>query len=308
MLKKVKDQQTKEGAIGGAETSITRSGGRDLEIETTAFAVMAMLKANRPDVFELPLQNAVKWIGQQRGGYGGYGSTQSTILALKALIKYTQAKKSPGEDGVLIAYVGDSKVGEIKFTSKTTEPLALTIPDIEKHVQAGKNLSVRLTLSTKKAYPFTVAYDCMTLKPNNSGKELVNLTTRLSKTEATEGESVQLNVEVANKSGKGQGMVTAIVGIPAGLKVPEDMKQLKQMCELPKDGSAPQLSYFEIRGRELVLYWRQIQPDQKLQVTIDLICNLPGEYRGPASRGYLYYNADDKHWVDPLTIAITPAK
>jgi hypothetical protein len=31
---------------------------------------------------------------------------------------------------------------------------------------------------------------------------------------------------------------------------------------------------------------------------------VPGEYRGPASRAYLYYNADQKCWIDPLAIEI----
>ena len=51
----------------------------------------AWLKANRPGVPRSQLR-AVKWIGQQRGGYGGFGSTQSTILALKALIALHQGQ------------------------------------------------------------------------------------------------------------------------------------------------------------------------------------------------------------------------
>jgi hypothetical protein len=31
---------------------------------------------------------------------------------------------------------------------------------------------------------------------------------------------------------------------------------------------------------------------------------VPGEYRGPASRAYLYYNPDLKHWVEPLKMSI----
>ena len=59
-----------------AQTSITGSGGRDLQIETTALATLAWLKANRPADFHTNVQKAVQWIGQQRGGYGGFGSTQ----------------------------------------------------------------------------------------------------------------------------------------------------------------------------------------------------------------------------------------
>ena len=57
-------------------------------------------------------------------------------------------------------------------------------------------------------------------------------------------------------------------------------------------------------GRSLVLYWRDLAPDQKIEVNVQLICRVPGEYQGPASRAYLYYNADTKCWVEPLKMKI----
>jgi hypothetical protein len=53
------------------------------------------------------------------------------------------------------------------------------------------------------------------------------------------------------------------------------------------------------------LYWRDLAPKQKIEVPVDLVCRVPGEYRGPASRAYLYYNADAKHWVEPLQVSVT---
>ncbi len=38
---------------------------------------------------------------------------------------------------------------------------------------------------------------------------------------------------------------------------------------------------------------------------IDLVCRVPGEYTAPASRAYLYYNADSKCWIKPLKVTIT---
>ena len=108
-----------------------------------------------------------------------------------------------------------------------------------------------------------------------------------------------------NVSGKGQGMAVAIIGLPAGLTIPEDMKQLKDLAKLRNDGTDVARSiFFEVRGRELVLYWRDLAPGKKIEVSLDLICRVPGEYRGPASRGYLYYNADHKHWVNPIEVVI----
>jgi hypothetical protein len=96
-------------------------------------------------------------------------------------------------------------------------------------------------------------------------------------------------------------MAVAIVGIPAGMKVPTDMKQLTDLREKGR------ISYFETRGRELILYWRDLAPEQKIELTVDLVCDVPGVYRGPASRAYLYYDADHQHWVKPLAITIAPA-
>jgi hypothetical protein len=133
----------------------------------------------------------------------------------------------------------------------------------------------------------------------------VQLTTRLSKTEVTEGESVRLDVSVKNLQGTQNGMVTAVVGIPAGLKVPEDMKQLKLLTDRKDDGKRPTVSYWEKRGRELVFYWHGLGDKEVVTFGVDLIADVPGEYRGPASRAYLYYGAEHKHWVEPVDVKIS---
>src|SRR5207302_5256772 len=112
LLKKIAAAQKEDGRLDAAQTSITGSGGRDLQIETTALAVLGWLKANRPGDFNAPLQKAVRWIGQQRGGYGGFGSTQSTILALKALIAFTKANKKTPEASELKLYVANQLVAQ----------------------------------------------------------------------------------------------------------------------------------------------------------------------------------------------------
>jgi hypothetical protein len=83
------------------------------------------------------------------------------------------------------------------------------------------------------------------------------------------------------------------------------MKQLKDHARLRNDGKEKGLiAAWETRGRELILYWRDLSPKQKIEVPVDLICRVPGEYSGPASRAYLYYNADLKDWVQPLKMTI----
>jgi hypothetical protein len=146
-----------------------------------------------------------------------------------------------------------------------------------------------------------------TITPPSSAKCPVALTTQLDRSRAAEGETLRLSATIENKEDEGQGMAVAIIGLPGGLTLPEDMKQLKELTREESDGAKPTtISFWEIRGRELILYWRQLAPKQKIAVNLDLICRVPGEYRGPASRAYLYYGADDKSWVEPLGVFIIP--
>jgi hypothetical protein len=304
LLKRVAEAQDKDGHLDAAKTSITGSGGRDLQIETTALAVLGWLKANRPADFNAPVQKAIKWIGQQRGGYGGFGSTQSTILALKALIAFTRANKKTAEPGDIRLFVGDRLISQQHFEANTQDALTLAVPEPEKSLKVGKN-PLRVEITGKNSFPYTLSWSYQTLKPANGDQCPVRLSTKLDRVAAAEGETIHLSVQVENAQDKGQGMAVAIIGLPAGLTLPEDMKQLKDYARLRNDGKEKGLiGHWEVRGRELVLYWRDLAPRQKIEVPLDLVCRVPGQYSGPASRAYLYYNADQKYWADPLQIAI----
>jgi len=299
LLDRLRDKHTKNGAVTGAVTSITHSGGRDLEIETTAIALLGWLRANEPS-YATTIKDATKWISQQRGGYGGFGSTQSTIMALKALILYAKKSAHPTESGELKLFVGGKEIAARKFTEKDVEVIGIDVENAETIFKAGEATDVEIMTDAKQSYPFALSYSYTTLTPVSAEKCAVKISAKLSKSEANEGDTVPLHVNFENKQKQGQGMAVAIIGIPAGMKVPTDMKQLTDLRE------KGQIAYFETRDRELILYWRQLAPEQKIALTVDLVCDVPGTYRGPASRGYLYYDADHKHWVEPLSMKIAP--
>jgi hypothetical protein len=306
VLTKLAGLQQADGHLLGTRTSITGSTGRDLQIESTALAIHAWLKANRPE-FNDSVNKAVKWIGTQRGGYGGFGATQSTILALKALIAHTSANRKTAQAGDLRLFVHDQTepVSTQAFPAGCQEPIVVGIPG-DSTLKPGKN-KVRVEITGKNTFPYTLTWSYRTLKPVNPADCPVHLTAALDRAKVQEGDTVRLKVLVENKSGKGQGMAVAILGLPAGLSLPPNFAQLKDLARPQDNGTKPgTISFWEIRDRELILYWRELAPDQKIPLNIDLVCNLPGEYRGPASRAYLYYNADRKYWIDPVAVSIQP--
>src|SRR5262249_44196881 len=86
-VRRLADMQAEDGSFPGADHSITRSGGEALTIETTSLAALALIAAgsHTPEV-----RRSVEWLDKHRSGLGGYGSTQSTVLALKAMAAYAK--------------------------------------------------------------------------------------------------------------------------------------------------------------------------------------------------------------------------
>ena len=200
-------------------------------------------------------------------------------------------------------FVAGEEVATREFSSTAPGPVEVEIADAEKRFKPGDTV-VRLETTAKKAFPMSVAWSCRTGQPDSSPECAVKLGTKLARTEVEEGDSVRLDVTVENLRETPHGMAVAIVGLPAGLKLPEDLKQLKDLTAAPDAGAEPTVSYWETRGRELVLYWRGLAPKQTVTLGVDLIAEVPGEYRGPASRAYLYYDADHKHWVEPVSVKV----
>jgi alpha-2-macroglobulin-like protein len=105
-------------------------------------------------------------------------------------------------------------------------------------------------------------------------------------------------VSLENLSAEGLPMAVAIVGLPGGLEARAD--QLKELIK------AGRVDFVETRGREVILYRRALAPQQKSELVLSCLAAVPGDYRGPASRAYLYYTDEHKQWVEPLQIAIEP--
>lgn len=88
--------QTPEGSFEDARTSITRSCGTSLYIETTSLALLCMLRVDYAQ-WTVQIRKAVDFL-MKRMNSGYFGSTQATILAMKALIEYLKMSKSPSDD------------------------------------------------------------------------------------------------------------------------------------------------------------------------------------------------------------------
>ena len=97
LLDRLAGKQAENGSLQGATVSVIGSTGDALSIETTALAVLAWLQ--NPS-FTANVEKAIRYLAEQCKA-GRFGSTQSTILALKAIIAYDQSRAVPRAPGQL---------------------------------------------------------------------------------------------------------------------------------------------------------------------------------------------------------------
>jgi len=290
LLEKLADLQAEDGHLEGTQGSITRSGGQSLKVETTALAALAWLKMPQ---FGPQAKKAVDWLVAGRGGSGGFGSTQATILALKALIENSKVSRRTLAAGTLVVKRDDLEIGRHEFGAGRTE--TIVVDGLEANLEPGRN-ELSITLSGDSRMPYALDVRFRTRKPESDERCPVRLSTKLAGKKVKAGETVSLTAELENTSNGGQSMTVALLGLPAGLEPRPD-----QLDELKEKGT---IDYYETRPREVICYWRSLAPKKKVEVKLDVVAAVPGRYTGPASRAYLYYTSEQKQWADPLEVEV----
>lgn len=283
-------RQKADGVVEGALTSITRSGGQALAIETTALAVLAWL---RDPNYAAQVEKGAKWIVESCKN-GRFGSTQSTILALRAIIAYDKSRARPKAAGTIRLLVDGKAVGQPAEFNPQSEG-AISMPDVAALLTPGKH-TIELKMDNGSSMPFAIGVNYYDVLPASSDQCKLGIEVALAQATVTEGNATEARVIVINRSKDVLPTPVAIVGIPGGLEVRHD--QLKELVKAQK------IDAYEVIGRQVVLYWRHLQPEARVQLPLSLIAAIPGTYTGPASRAYLYYTDELKSWVPGVRVTI----
>lgn len=292
MLTALLKEQHKDGYWIGKKHSITRSTGRGLQVETTALVVMAAMLSEKAEF--KAVERGVQFIISSRSGYGGFGNTQSTVMALKALTRFANFAKKTEEPGTVEFYVNGKMVASKTYEAGEKDPIVLG--DIASYLKEGKStLTVRF-VGTKTALPYALLVSYNTSLPNSAEECVIGLETKLHKREARVGETVRLTTTVSNKTEMGQPMTVALIGIPAGLSA--QPWQLKELIEKRK------IDFYEITDNMVHLYYRDMAPSEASVVDLDLKVELNGTFQAAASSAYLYYTNEYKTWsaLNPITV------
>ncbi|MFH6992539.1 TonB-dependent receptor plug domain-containing protein [Flavobacterium sp. FlaQc-48] len=287
LLVLIKNEIKKQGSKDwSAEQSVINSSGKSLSAEIASLYALALLKEKQITV---EVSNVMGYIQACKTSYG-FGSTQATALALKAITEFSKIKVTP--------FVENAKM------TLNNQPIDVTQKDKNGNiilnkleVKAGNN-NFAIQIPTENFIPYLFYVQYYTYVPNNSTECKLVLTTKSLTNKLKISETARVEVELQNTSEKEVSNPIARIGIPGGL-TPEPW-QLKELVEKNR------VDYYEIFNNELVFYFRKLNGKESRKINIDFKAIVPGTYKGGASSAYLYYENEYKNWNKGLEIEVLP--
>lgn len=290
LLARLREKQEANGSWAGNTHSVMYGYGDCFRIETTALAALALMKANDEGA---ALHKAVEFLANSKTEYG-YGSTQSTVMVLKALIEYAKIGNQSTADGTLVVMVDGRRVVEQPFSTK--DPKRLEIKHIEQYFNSNDPRLEVFFDNPKAVIPFDVEVKYASRQPRNAPNCPLAFKTELAAQTASVGETVRLTATLQNTTTQAQASPMVVIGIPAGLTL--QPWQLKKLVDEKK------CDFYELWDGFAVFHFEQIAPGETRRLDLDLRADVAGGFEAPASQAFLYYANDQRVWSKPERLTV----
>jgi uncharacterized protein YfaS (alpha-2-macroglobulin family) len=268
-------------------------GGRSGDVETTALATLAFLAANRsPDA----VRGALAWIVEQKEGSGTWGSTQATVLALKALIEGT-GKPLGGDTTRRIQLSLDGKaLPEIVIPAEQSE-VVRQIDLTDKLAARRQTLQLADASGTAAGFQVVSSYYTpdISSKPH-AGDLAVNV--NYDRQQLPLNGTLTATATVENKADRTAPMILVELPIPAGFAL-----ETESFARLVDSGA---IAKFQIGARTATVYLRGINGKTVVTLQYRMQATMPAALTIPPAVAYEYYNAEKRAMSRATQIVVLP--
>ena len=257
---------------------------RSTGIEATAYATLALLKQGD----KVSAGKAARWLVSRRNAYGGFGSTQDTVVALDALTRYALESRA---DVNLKIDVGPGQV-----------PLVLN--------QA--NFDVLQLVEVP-------AQGTLEVRAEGKGEAIIQVVRRFNLPQAEKGDDV-FNIEVSYNTDRVavNGLVKVSVSleftpplpIEAGMvvldvSVPTGFSPVAESLDAAVKGER-KIKRHDLAGRKVIFYIEDMMPGERISFSFDVRALYPVKAQGTSSQAYSYYKPEMRGEILGRPIEVSP--
>ena len=244
-------------------------------IETTAYAVLALIRSGD----SLNASRAAKWLVSQRNAYGGYGSTQDTVVALQALTEYSGGARADVDLTVTIKTGSSSR-------SVRVQPGNFDVLQI---VEIPVNADVTISTSGKGEAIGQVVRRYNLPEAGKTEQDILKVDVRYDSAEVAVNDLVKVSVRLSFNPPVAMeaGMTVVDISVPTGFAAVRDSIE-KAASNLEK------IKRFEISGRKVIFYIENLFPGDELAFDFMVQALYPVKAKGVVSQAYSYYQPEIK--------------
>ena len=268
--------------------------GASAAIETTGLAVQALLKSGEASA---TAAKALHYIAAKKDAAGTWGTTQATIMALRALLLSTE-KGAADTRGTLDISLNGKPVEHLALTADNNDLLhQFVLPGVD---AAANKVEIRFTGTGGLAYQVVGRYFVpWTEKP---AAEPLSIDVTYDRTSLAENDIAAATAKVRNNLTKLANMVMIDLGIPPGFDLlSEDLQTYQEKSAQAKSG---RLEKFNLTATQAILYFDSLAPGETVTLPFRLRAKYPIRARTLVSRVYEYYDPEVNSLARPVQLEV----
>ena len=249
--------------------------GRSAAVETTGYAVLALLE--RGDM--ISAVGAGKWLVNQRNAYGGYGSTQDTVVGLQALTRFAVHARTDVDMSVTLSAGGWKE--ELNVTPENADVLHIF------EVPAGAE--IRVSGSGRGQVVIQAVRRFNTPEVEAVGRPVFDIDVDYGTGRVDVDDLITVSAGVTFNPPRivEAGMVVLDISIPTGFG--PVMESIQRMAE-----SEPRVKRHDVAGRKVIIYIEDMTAGEKLPLEFQARALFPVRAEPVTSSVYSYYRPEWK--------------
>jgi uncharacterized protein YfaS (alpha-2-macroglobulin family) len=273
--------------------------GASAAVETTGLAVQALLKSGEaPGV----ARKALAYLASKKDASGTWGTTQATIMALRAILFSTE-KGAADVRGTVEITLNGRPAGTLALTPDNNDlyhQIAL------KGIEDRASNRVELRFSGQGSFAYQVAgryFVPWTARPAN---EPLTIDVQYDRTRLAQDDVATATATVRSHLPRSADMVMVDLGIPPGFDLlSEDLQDMQARTASQKGG---RLEKFSLTATQAILYFDGIPAGGTVTVKYRLRAKYPIRARTFRSRVYEYYDPGVSAVARPVPLEVEKRK
>jgi uncharacterized protein YfaS (alpha-2-macroglobulin family) len=271
--------------------SLAYSRDNALTVETTALATLAMIKNGQ---FTTSVNQALTYLIKTKGAHGDWGSTQATILSLKALIAGLGGTP-PRETIPFTVVVNGKEVATSEVTPKNVDVLQLF--DLTPSLGKGDTeVSIRVKGETSLMYQVVGRHFEPHGKDAIAEKPILAVDVAYDRTKLSTADLLKATATVKYNGKSATYMVIVDLPIPPGFTV--DAGDFAELV------AAKKVQKFSVTARQVTLYLGDVVPGGEHRFVYSLKPKYPIKAKAPPAVVYEYYTPANRAMTKPVEVVV----